>query len=168
MENIFSPKDKVVVITGGTGVLGSELARGLAKGGAKVVVLGRNPQKRDKVLQEIGEFKGEALGLLCDVLQEESLLAARAKIIEHFGTIDVLINGAGGNRKSATTSPELSFFNLPLEELEWVSRLNFTGTLLPSQIFGEVFAKKGQGVILNVSSMASFQPLTNVVSYSAA
>ncbi len=168
MQDIYNIRDKVVVITGGTGVLGSAMARSIARQGAKVVVLGRDAEKRDSVIGEIKAEQGEAIGLLCDVLDRDALLQAREEIIEHYGTIDVLINGAGGNRKNATTSPELSFFDLPEEALKWVMDLNFLGTLLPTQVFGEVFVQQKRGVVLNVSSMASIQPLTNVVGYSAA
>lgn len=168
MQSMFDLKKKVVVITGGTGVLGSELARGLARAGARVVILGRDAAKRDQVIADIQSEKGQASGILCDVLDRESLLKARAKIVADYGTIDILVNGAGGNRKTATTSPSLSFFDLPEEDLDWVIRLNLMGTLLPCQIFGEVFAEKKEGVILNISSMASLQPLTNVVGYGAA
>lgn len=165
---IFNLQDKVVVITGGTGVLGSELARGLAEAGARVVILGRDPAKRDQIVGEITHKGGRAMGILCDVLEKDSLISAREQIIAQYGTIDILINGAGGNRKNATTSDTLSFFDLPQEDLEWVMDLNFMGTLLPIQVFGEVLAQRQEGVILNVSSMSSLQPLTNVIGYSAA
>ena len=168
MQDMFNVRDKVVVITGGTGVLGSEMARGLAAYGAKLAILGRNPAKRDKVVAEIEAAGGEAIGVICDVLDKDSLIEARQSIVEHYGTIDILINGAGGNSKNATTSPELSFFDLPEDDLNWVMQLNFLGTLLPIQVFGEVMAEKEKGVILNVSSMASMRPLTNVVGYAAA
>lgn len=168
MHDIFNVRDKVVVITGGTGVLGSEMARSIARCGAKVVVLGRDPKKRDDVIGEIKAAQGEATGILCDVLDKNALVKARSKIVERYGTIDVLINGAGGNRKDATTSSDLSFFDLPEEALKWVMDLNFFGTLLPIQVFGDIFVQEKQGVILNVSSMASIQPLTNVVGYSGA
>lgn len=168
MQSTFSLHGKVVVISGGTGVLGSELSRGLAQAGAKVAILGRDPHKRDRVVADIQGAQGDAMGILCDVCNQEDLLRARDEILAKYGTIDILINGAGGNRPSATTSPSLSFFDLPEGDLDWVMRLNFMGTLLPTQIFGEVFAEKKQGVILNISSMASLQPLTNVVGYGAA
>lgn len=168
MYEFFGLKDKVVVITGGTGVLGSELSHGLGKAGAKVVVLGRDANKRDQVVNDVISQGGEALGIVCDVLDKESLVAARDQVLAQYGTVDILINGAGGNSKSATTSPSLSFFDLPEADLDWVVRLNFMGTLLPSQVFGQVFAEKNAGVILNVSSMAALQPLTNVVGYGAA
>ncbi len=168
MQNMFDLHGKVVVITGGTGVLGGELSRGLARAGAKVAALGRDSEKRDKVVADILKEQGEALGISCDVLDREHLIRAREEVLAEFGTIDILINGAGGNSKSATTSTDLSFFDLPEGELDWVMRLNFMGTLLPTQIFGEVFVEKKEGVVLNISSMASLQPLTNVVGYGAA
>lgn len=168
MQNEFALKGKVVVITGGTGVLGSELSRGFARAGAKVAILGRDADKRKQVVADIRKENGEAIGVFCDVLDRKNLLAARKEILDTYGTIDVLVNGAGGNRKSATTSEDLSFFDLPEGDLDWVVRLNFMGTLLSTQVFGEVFAEKKEGVILNISSMASLQPLTNVVGYGAA
>lgn len=168
MKDLFALHGKVAVITGGTGVLGSELSRGLAQAGAKVVVLGRDEGRRAGVVTDIQQAGGEAVGIACDVLNQESLLAAKAEVLERFGTVDILVNGAGGNRKDATTSPDLSFFDLPQEALDYVVRLNFMGTLLPTQVFGQVFAEKKEGVILNVSSMSSYQPMTNVIGYSAA
>lgn len=168
MQNIVSVKDKVVVITGGTGVLGSAIAKGLAQMGAKIVVIGRSAEKREQLVEEVRRGNGTIMGIHADVLDKESLYQAREAIINHFGAVDVLINGAGGNRKGATTGVELSFFDLPEEELDQVFKLNFLGTILPSQVFGEVMRKKEQGIILNVSSMAAIQPLTNVVGYGAA
>mgnify|MGYP000876381468 FL=1 len=168
MQEMFNLRDKIVVITGGTGVLGSELSRGLARAGAKVAVLGRDAAKRDGVVSGIRQEQGEAIGVLCDVLSRDDLIRAREEVVARYGTIDILVNGAGGNSKPATTSPDLSFFDLSEGDLDWVVRLNFMGTLLPTQIFGQVFAEKKAGVILNISSMASLQPLTNVVGYGAA
>lgn len=119
-------------------------------------------------MAEILAAQGEAHGFFCDVLDRRSIIEAKEAILSKYGAVDILINGAGGNSKSATTSPDLSFFSLPESDLDWVLKLNFMGTLLPCQIFGEVFAEKKEGVILNISSMASLQPLTNVVGYGAA
>lgn len=168
MQHLFDLTGKVAVITGGTGVLGSELSLGLAKAGARVVVLGREVERRDAVVETIRSAGGEAYGLVCDVLEKVQLLQAKEEILQHFGTIDILINGAGGNLKAATTGPDLSFFDLEQSSLDWVVGLNFMGTLLPTQVFGEVFAEKKEGVILNISSLASLRPLTNVVGYGAA
>lgn len=166
MQELFNLDGKVVVITGGTGVLGSELARGFARVGAKTVVLGRT--KADALVAEIQSEEGDALSIACDALDRNDLLQAREEILDHYGTIDVLINGVGGNRPTATTSPDLSFFDLPADSLDSVFSLNLMGTMLPTQIFGEVFAEKKEGVILNISSMAALRPLTNVVGYAAA
>jgi NAD(P)-dependent dehydrogenase (short-subunit alcohol dehydrogenase family) len=166
MQSLFDLNGKVVVITGGAGVLGSELARGFAKAGAKVAVLDRNPA--DELVAEIKEAKGDAITISCDALDRESLVQARDEILAQFGTIDVLVNGVGGNSPSATTSPSMSFFDLSEKDLDHVVRLNFMGTLLPSQVFGEVFADKKEGVILNISSMTAIRPLTNVVGYGGA
>jgi len=104
----------------------------------------------------------------CDVLDKASLEAARDAVLTRFGRVDILVNGAGGNKKQATTSPDLSFFDLPPDAIRWVFDLNFVGTLLPSQVFGKLMAEQGQGVILNISSMNGFRPLTRIPAYSAA
>ncbi len=168
MDNLFDLQDKVIVITGGTGVLGSAMAKGLAAMGAKIAVIGRSAERRDQLVDEIHRTGGTVIGVQADVLVKESLIQARDEILGHYGTVDALINGAGGNLKGATTSAELSFFGLPETDLSQVIQLNFMGTLLATQVFGEVLMEKEQGVILNVSSMAAIQPLTNVVGYGAA
>jgi len=111
---------------------------------------------------------GEALAVRCDVLDKASLEAARDVVLARFGRVDILINGAGGNKKQATTSPDLSFFDLPADAVQWVFNLNFIGTLLPCQVFGKVMAEQGEGIILNTSSMNAFRPLTRIPAYSAA
>ncbi|WP_461363545.1 SDR family NAD(P)-dependent oxidoreductase, partial [Candidatus Darwinibacter acetoxidans] len=146
MTDLFDLRGRVAVITGGTGVLGSELSRGLASARARVAVLGRDATRRDAVVSDILRAGGEAVGIACDVLDRESLLAARAEVLERLGTVDILVNGAGGNRPAATTSSDLSFFDLPEEALNHVVQLNFMGTLLPTQIFGQVLAEKKEGV----------------------
>jgi NAD(P)-dependent dehydrogenase (short-subunit alcohol dehydrogenase family) len=166
MQGLFDLSGKVVAITGGAGILGSELSRGLAKAGAKIAVLDRNPA--DELVAEIKEARGDAVSIPFDALDRESLLQAREEILAKYGTIDILVNGVGGNSPSATTSPKLSFFDLPEQDLDNVVRLNFMGTLLPSQVFGEILAEKKEGVILNISSMAAIRPLTNVVGYGGA
>lgn len=168
MEHLFNIKDKVVVITGGTGVLGAAMAKGLARLGAKLVVIGRSVEKIDLLVEEVRRDQGTIVGIQADVLDKESLFRAKDAILKEYGTMDVLINGAGGNRKGATTSADLSFFDLPEAELDQVFKLNVLGSILPSQVFGEVMRNKNKGVILNVSSMAAIQPLTNVVGYGAA
>ncbi len=166
MQGLFDLSGKVVVITGGAGILGSDLARGLAKAGAKIAILDRN--SADELVAEIKEENGEAISITFDALSKESLLQAREEVLAKYGTVDILVNGVGGNMPSATTSPNMSFFDLAEKDLDIVVRLNFMGTLLPSQVFGEVFTKKKEGVILNISSMAAIRPLTNVVGYGSA
>lgn len=169
MSNLFSVTDKIAVVTGGTGALGSVMCQTLAKAGATVIVMARNAEKAKHVADDIITEGGQAMPLPCDVLDAEALKEATAKIIAQYGHIDILINGAGGNRAEATAMPnQRTFFELPEEALQWVFNLNMLGTLLPSQVIGKVMAEQGSGVIINISSMASMQALTRVVAYSAA
>jgi NAD(P)-dependent dehydrogenase (short-subunit alcohol dehydrogenase family) len=108
------------------------------------------------------------MAIPCDVLQKDSVEHAASKLLEAYGRVDILINGAGGNKKAATTAQELPFFDLPADALRWVVDLNFTGTLLPCQVFGRLMAEQGEGIILNISSMNAFRPLTRIPAYSAA
>jgi NAD(P)-dependent dehydrogenase (short-subunit alcohol dehydrogenase family) len=155
-------------ITGGTGVLGGEMACGLAALGANVAVLGRNIAAGNAVRARMGANSKNAEVISCDVLNPDSLLVAADKAIQRFGRIDSLINAAGGNDPRATTNPQQPFFGLPPEALRWVFDLNVLGTVLPSQIFGKGMAEAGRGVILNVTSMAAMRPLTRVGAYAAA
>jgi NAD(P)-dependent dehydrogenase (short-subunit alcohol dehydrogenase family) len=168
MKSLFDLEGMVCAVTGGGGVLGSEICRGLARSGARVAVLNRSPETTQKVADQITTAGGEALAVPCDVLDKDGLEAARETILARFGRLDGLINGAGGNKPLATTSPERSFFDLPQDAVGEVFDLNFQGTLLPCQVFGPVMVAQGTGVILNVSSMAAFSPLTRVTAYSAA
>lgn len=160
-----------VVITGGTGVLCSAMAKALVGCGANVAILARSPEKGEALLEEIraeSAGPGQAIIVAGDVLQAETLQAATRKVLDEFGRIDALINGAGGNNPQATTRPDLTFFNLPEEALRYVFDLNMLGTILPCQVFGRQMAEQGEGVILNVSSMSAVRPLTRVIGYSAA
>jgi len=168
LDRPFDFTGKVAVITGGGGVLCSVLARVLAQCGASVAVLDINLPAAEKVADEIRTQGGQAIAIQADVLDKESLLAVAQRITEAFGHMDILINGAGGNKKEATTSDELSFFDLPADAIRWVFDLNFLGTLLPSQIFGRYMVEQGSGCIINISSMAAFRPLTRTVAYSPA
>lgn len=164
----FSLDGKVAVITGGTGVLGGAMARGLAEAGARVAILGRREAKATEVAGEITAADHDAIPLPADVLDEASLRAARQILLDEWGSVDVLINCAGGNRPDATVFGDLTFFNVPRNALEGVVGLNFTGTVLPTQVFGELMAERGRGSIINISSMASQKVLTRVMGYSAA
>lgn len=168
LESMFSLTGKRIVITGGGGILCGEMARALAALGAKVAVLDLREDAAKKVADEVKSAGGVAVAVKCNVLDRASLETARDAVVEAFGGVDVLINGAGGNKKEATTSDELSFFELPADAMRFVFELNIMGTILPSQVFGELLAESKTGSILNTSSMSAFQPLTKVAGYSAA
>ncbi len=159
---------KTVVITGGTGVLGGEMACALVGCGANVAVLDRNPNLSDALKEPMDAGPGKYVVVYGDVLDRDSLEAAAAIIQKHFGAVDMLINAAGGNHPGATTGPDQSFFDLPRDALGFVFDLNIVGTILPSQTFGRVMVDRNQGVILNISSMNAFRPLTRIPAYSAA
>ena len=171
-------KGKVCVITGGAGVIGSILAEGLGSAGVKMAILDIDEQQAAKVAETVKRNTGtEAAGFKANVLDKESLIEARGKISAQFGAIHFLINGAGGNSPKATTQLEQitdlkeldkSFFGLGMEGFEKVFALNFTGTVLPSMVFADDMLKHQKGVILNISSMNSFRPLTKIPAYSAA
>jgi NAD(P)-dependent dehydrogenase (short-subunit alcohol dehydrogenase family) len=165
---LFDLSGKVAVITGGGGVLLGTVSRALGRAGVKVAILDLIPKAARKVEHEIVSAGGEAIAVKCNVLDKASLEAACRTIQKRFGRLDILLNGAGGNKKEATTSPDLSFFELPPKAVQSVFELNFMGTLLPSQVFGRVLAEQGEGVILNISSMNAFRPLTKIPAYSAA
>jgi len=168
LEELFGLEGRVAVVTGGGGVLCGAMGRALGRVGVKVAVLDLIPQAAQKVADEIKAAGGAAMAVRCDVLAKDSIEAAARRITDTWGRVDILINGAGGNRKQATTSPELSFFDLPADAVQWVFNLNFVGTLLPCQVFGKVMADQGEGCILNVSSLNAFRPLTRIPAYSAA
>lgn len=157
-----------VVLTGGAGVLASEIACALVGCNANVVILDRDTQLAEKVIERFpSDIVGRGVRIYADVLERESLDQADETIRAEFGHVDILINAAGGNHPSATTKPDLSFFDLPLDALRHVGDLNLLGTILPCQVFGRGMAERGEGVILNVSSMNAFRPLTRIPAYSA-
>jgi NAD(P)-dependent dehydrogenase (short-subunit alcohol dehydrogenase family) len=167
-KQLFSVENKIAVVTGGTGVLGSVMAKGMAEAGAHVVIVGRKIEAGQKVVSEIAQAGGKAHFFQADVLNKEELQQAKNKIITAVGTIDILINGAGGNMPGATIAPDKTFFDLDTKAFQQVVDLNLLGTVLPSQIFGEVMAMNKKGIIINISSMSAFKPITRVVGYSAA
>ena len=160
--------NKTIVITGGTGVLGGEMACALVGCGAKVAVLDRNPNLPEELKKPMDAGPGKYLVAYADVLERALLESAAEKILSEYGRADILINCAGGNHPDANTSPDNSFFDLPPDALKFVFELNLLGTILPSQVFGKQMADQGEGVILNMSSMTAFKPLTRVVGYAAA
>lgn len=160
-------KNKVAVITGGNGTLGSAFAKGLAKAGASVYILGRNKEKSARV---VAQFKKEDLhiqAVFCDVLDEKSVQSAANIILAKAGKIDILINSAGGNMSGATVMPDQSIFDIDVEQFRKVNDLNLLGTVIPSIAFAKSMVKNGQGTIINISSMSAALPLTRVVGYSA-
>ncbi len=161
---------KVAAVTGGSGVLGTAFCQGLAQAGAAVAVMGTTVEKAQKTVDSIAANGGTAIAVAADVLDRDALQAAYDQIIDRFGTIHILINCAGGNSPDAMTAPDnsRSFFDLPQAALQWTFNLNFLGTLLPSQVFAKPMAARGDGVIINISSMAADRPLTRVVAYAAA
>ncbi|MHC4061427.1 MAG: SDR family oxidoreductase [Planctomycetota bacterium] len=168
MNDLFDLKDKVVAITGAGGILCGAMARALAGAGAKIAVWDLSEEAAARVADDIKSKGGTAIAVKCNVLDKDTLEAARQKTVAELGDIDVLINGAGGNKKEATTSEALPFFDLPAEAVRFVFDLNFIGTFLTTQVVAKDMAKNGKGIILNVSSMASLSPLTKVMGYSAA
>lgn len=171
---------KVCVITGGAGVLGAEMVKALASVGAKVAIADINKEVADKVAAEIAkEYNAEIIGVEANVLDKESLQKAKAEINEKLGTIEILINGAGGNNPTATTKVEQmdetnmdkledTFYGLEMDGFDKVFALNFKGTLLPTMVFTLDMLKAKKGVVLNISSMNSYKPLTKIPAYSAA
>ena len=164
---MFRLDGKVAVITGAGGVICSELAKDMATAGAKIALLDLSSERAQAAADVIIKAGGEAIAVETDVLSPESLENAKASVLEKFGKIDILINGAGGNSPKATTNPDQSFFDLPADAIKWVFDLNFMGTVLPTQIFGKLMAEQKSGCIINIASMASYRPLTKVLAYSS-
>lgn len=159
---------KTAVVTGGAGILCAGMCKALAEAGAALAVLDVNLAAAQKLADEIVQEGGVAIAAACNVLERSSIEEAAGFVLQHFGQVDILINGAGGNKPQATTSPQTSFFDLPADALRWVFDLNLLGTILPCQVFGSRMAVRNQGVILNISSMNAFRPLTRIPAYSAA
>jgi NAD(P)-dependent dehydrogenase (short-subunit alcohol dehydrogenase family) len=158
---------KIAVVTGGSGVLGAAMCRGLASAGATVVVLGTTDEKTAALADEIKAEGGKAVGFACDVVDRASIDAAANRIMNDFGRVDILVNCAGGNNQAAVTSPSKTFFDIPEEAVQGVFDLNYLGTFMPSQIFGKVMVRQNEGVIINISSMSAYQPITRVPAYSS-
>ena len=168
MANLFCIKDKVIIITGGAGILGRGIAGHLAKEGAKIIILDRAAEVGEQIVAEIKAKGGEASFLLTDVLKKEVLEQNKKDILSKYGRIDVLLNAAGGNMAGATIAPDKTIFDLDIEAFRKVIDLNLFGTVLPTMVFAEVMAKQKEGAIVNFSSESALRPLTRVVGYGAA
>ncbi len=180
ITNFDDLKGKVCVMTGGAGVIGATLARGLAQAGIKTAIVDINEEAAVKLAAEIEKESGvKTIGVMANVLDKESLEAAKAKINAELGKIELLINGAGGNSPKATTVVEQmseddknnlegTFYGLSMDGFEKVYNLNFKGTLLPTMVFTGDMLESGKGAIMNISSMNSYRPLTKIPAYSAA
>lgn len=164
---MFSLKDKVVVVTGGTGILGAAFIKGISESGGRVAILGRNEAEGEERAGEIRQSGGEALFIQADVLNEETLQKGCEKILATFGRIDGLVNGAGGNIPEAVIGPDQDIFNIDIAALKRAFDLNLYGTILPTVIFGKHMVD-GKGSIVNISSMAAQSAITRVLGYSMA
>lgn len=168
MNELFSVDGKVVVITGGTGVLGATIGKYLAAQGAKVVICGRRREEGDRLVAEIKKEGGEAMFCTVNVLDQDSVQQCCDAVLAAYGRVDALLNAAGGNMPGATIPPGKTIFDVRIEEFEKVLNLNLTGTVLPTQIFLRPMVEAGKGSIVNFSSMAAFRPMTRVLGYAAA
>ena len=167
-EHLFTLRGRVAVVTGGTGVLGSAMARGLSAAGARVGILGRRVERAQEVVAHIERSGGEAMPLPADVLDRGTLARSRDAVVTRWGSVDILVNAAGGNMPQATLANGETVFDLPAEAWRTVLDLNLLGTLLPIQVFGSTMAAAGGGSIVNISSMAAQRALTRVPAYAAA
>ena len=168
VQALFDVRGRTAVITGGSGHFGRAMALALAQAGVQVAILGRHAETAKTVAEAIQAEGGSALGIACDVLSRASLEQSREQVTSAFGPVDILINAAGGNSPAATTSTEQSFFDLDAEAANRVTDLNFAGTFQSCQVFGRGMADRGQGCIVNVTSMSALRPLTRVPAYGAA
>lgn len=167
-DRLFDLRGKVAAITGGSGVLGTAMALGLARAGARVALLARRPEALEHAAAEISHAGGEVLPIPADVLDEGQLRDAAARIEDRWGRLDILVNGAGGTTPASSVPPDGSFFDLEPEALRQVIDLNLMGTIIPCRVFGAAMARGGSGSIITISSMSAPRPLTRVVGYAAA
>lgn len=168
MNELFNIKGYVVVITGGTGVLGRTIAKYLALNGAKVIILGRKEEVGAEIVADIKNAGGECEFLKTDVMNQDVVQQNCDYIMEKYGRVDTLLNAAGGNMKGATIAPDQNFFDLEASQFQTVLNLNLTGTVIPTQIFLKPMVAQGKGSVINFSSMAAFRPMTRVCGYAAA
>lgn len=166
--NQFSLDNKVAIVTGGTGVLGTAMVLGLAAAGAKVAVIGRRQPAAEIVARQVEDLGGTAMAIPADVLVDSDLEDAKTRILQDWGRIDILVNAAGGNLPGATVPEDKTLFDLDLRDLRTVVDLNYLGSLLPVSVFGPVMAAQRSGIIINISSMAAQRPISRVIGYAAA
>jgi NAD(P)-dependent dehydrogenase (short-subunit alcohol dehydrogenase family) len=167
MDNInqFSLQDKVVVVTGGTGILGNAFVNAIVEAGGKVAILGRKKEVAEERANAINANGGSAIGVVADVLDEEQLTSAKEKVLGAFGKIDGLVNAAGGNIPEGVLQPEQDIFKMNIEGMRKAVDINLWGTVIPTQVFGEAIAASGRGSIVNISSMNSKRAITKVLGY---
>ena len=168
LKTLFNLENKVAVITGGSGILGNEMAKGLLNTGAKVVILGTNEEKLKSKVEVLSSISKNIIGLKCNVLDEENIRDVNEKVLSKFSRIDILINAAGGHLPGAVIGVNQNIFDLNIEDLNKVTNLNLNGTILPTLIFSRSMADRKKGSVINISSMASYRAITRVVGYSAA
>lgn len=167
LEQMFGLEGKVAVLTGGGGVLAAEIGKGMAQAGATIILLDIREENAVKVAQGIEAEGGVAIGMAANVLDKANMEAVCADIIAKYGKVDILLNAAGGNQPGATIGPDQTIFDLEMDAMDRVTSLNFNGSVIPSLVFGKAMADKGEGNIINISSMTAYQAVSRVVGYSA-
>lgn len=165
---MYSLKDKVIVITGATGVLGSSFATATGSAAAKVVIIGRDKERAEKCLKNITDAGGEAMIILADVLDESQMNEAAKKIMEKWGTVDGLVNAAGGNIAEAMIGPHQDLFDADMASTKKAIDLNLYGTMIPTKVFGRLMARNGKGSIVNISSLTAQRAITRGLGYTVA
>jgi NAD(P)-dependent dehydrogenase (short-subunit alcohol dehydrogenase family) len=166
MKNNFSLKDKIIVVTGGTGIIGKSFIKGITEAGGTVGILGRNEKVASERAEEVIKKGGKAIALIADVLDEKALEQAKDKVLSAFGRIDGLVNAAGGNIPEAIIMKDDDIFGMNMEGMRKAMDLNLWGTLIPTQVFGKAMLEAGTGSIVNISSMSSKRVITRVLGYS--
>ncbi len=164
----FSLKGKVIVVTGGTGILGKNFVKALAEAGARVCIIGRNLEKANERVTMVESLGGEGLAIAANVMDEQSMIDAREEILAKWGTIDGLVNAAGGNIPGATITPDQDLFASNVQDTIKAIELNLFGSIIPTHVFGKVIAEKGKGSIVNIGSLSSSQAITRVLGYTVA
>ena len=168
LKKIFNLENKVAIITGGSGIIGSEIAKGLLNAGAKVILLAKHESHIKEKVELLKKISDNITGLKCNVLEEDNIRNANREILKKFSRIDILINAAGGNIPGATIGIDQSIFDIEIKQFEKVTDLNLKGTVMPTLIFGRSMAEQKKGSVINISSMAAYRAITRVVGYSAA